>query len=92
MIEKQAESRGLSAFHRLHMQPSQLKSECVRGPSHPTPHPQERASKARGTVCVISPAHYMGRYGRSPVRRGSRRRQAAPAQGKAFPPKRVSHW
>ena len=62
MLLVQAESRGLSAF---------IACTCFMPPVQSargallieTPHPQERACKARGTECVISPALRSGRYG-----------------------------
>jgi hypothetical protein len=57
IIVEQAESRGLSAFIRLCLQSCPQVQSGRGAPVTKTPHPQKHACKARGTECVISPAH-----------------------------------
>ena len=85
VVVKQAESRGLSAFiactwhHACRF--------CARaGPSSSNAAPAgARRDGARDRARHQPRSSYRGVTGRSPVRRGSERRKAARAQGKAFP-------
>jgi hypothetical protein len=83
---KQAESRGLSAFNRLRMKPCLPQSECARGPSRQMPRPKEQAARLRERARHQSRSSN-GVLRGAPARRGSWRRAAALAQGKAFPSK-----
>jgi len=60
------------------------------GPKRQAPRPQEQGRRTCGTERVISPAPLPpGAMRGVPARRGSRRRELAPAQGKAFPARKV---
>ena len=63
----------------------QADSVCVRGPSHQNAAPCEHVADARKQCASSVPLIVRGVTGRRPVRRGSARRAAASAQGKAFP-------
>lgn len=60
-------------------------SVCVRGPSQQNAAPCEHVADARKQSASSVPFILGGVTGHSPVRRGSARRAAASAQGKAFP-------
>jgi hypothetical protein len=86
----QAESRGPSAFSSLHLDLLPADSERVRGPSHQNAAPCEHVAVARKQSASSVPLILRGVTGHRPVRRGSARRAAASAQGKAFP-NRIRH-
>ena len=63
----------------------QADSVCVRGSSHQNAAPCEHVADARKQSVSSVPLILRGVTGHRPVRRGSARRAAASAQGKAFP-------
>ena len=74
-----------SACRQSRSQRHQADSVCVRGPSHQNAAPCEHVADARKQSASPVPLILGGVTGHSPVRRGSARRAAASAQGKAFP-------
>ena len=63
-------------------------SECVRGQSHKTLRPQERAVRRAGQSASSASLRFPGRCGVSPHEGGAGDSVAAPTWGRTFPTKR----
>ena len=82
----QAESRGLSAFYRLHMPYVARRFRVRAGPFSSNAAPSRSPPLGGRERARHQPRpSYRGVTGRSPVRRGSRRQRSGSGSGEGFP-------